>query len=1003
MGGSSGSQARQAPSFSGLAIQTSAQGKAIPIVYGTTRVSPNLIWYGDFVAIPQSSNPAGSGKGGVGGGGGGKGGGGSVSYIYQTAVALALCEGPIQGIGAAWADKNRTTPAALGLSVFTGTYPQTPWGYLTSKHPGQDLGYNGIAYAAGAAYQLGNSAQLPNHAFEVEGVFAGAAGTPDADPSLVVEDLLTNAHYGAGFPLARIGGLSDYQNYCYATGLFISPAYTDQVQAASILADIVKNTNSEFVWSSGVLTIVPYGDQELTGNGKTFTPDLLSQYTLTDDDFLENQASAGSSASTDPVLLSRKRPADSLNSIKLEFLDRNNQYSPAIAEAKDQAAIDLFGLRQDASRTAHLFASAAAANVSVSLQLQRELIRNVYAFTLGAWAIRLDPMDIVTLVDPYLFPDTPDNQQLVRIAEITENDDGTLSFTAEEFLSGAATATARGFQAGAGFSANYNDPPPATNAPILFAAPVSLAQNGLELWLAASGADNWGGCEVLVSSDGSTYRDVGRVAGAARQGVLTADFPSGSDPDTTDTLAVDLAMSGGQLLSGTARDADQGNTLCYVDGELVAYETATLTGANAYDLGTYLRRGRFGTPIAAHAAGAAFARLDDGIFKLPYTADQIGQQIFVKLPAFNVYGGGLQSEASATAYPVTLPAPPVPGNVPNFSAVQNGEVVNFAWGLVADNAITEFDIRYGPFGTSQWTAMLPLTESAKGTEMTNAAVPAGTWTFAIRAKDIAGQLSPEPTLASLQVVNTFGPISSIPQAPGWNSPGSTISGFVVHYSGVLVPDSTVLANTDTGTAVFDEFVWQPVATCSYEAPGVNFTKLALLRAWASVGAVLGPGETTGKANPLLNLRFSQTTAGDPLMWNANPATLMWNADPTTLMWSGISPYQLWTKGTLLTTFVQMKLVVNTSDGLPVVSVFTPTVDQPPLQDGQSGIVVGAGGSRIAFKNTWFLNAPFVSPAVAGGAAGSASASAIDADGFTGHVFSAAGSDVGGTLDYSAHN
>jgi hypothetical protein len=1000
MAGAKATQATQSPAISGLSLQTSAEGNALPLVYGTTRISPNLIWYGDFLAIPHNSNPAGAGKGGVGGGGGGKGGGGSVSYTYQTAVAMGLCEGPIAGIGAVWADKNQTTLAALGLSIFTGTYPQSPWGYLTANHPGQDLGYNGVAYVAGAAYQLGNSAQLPNHSFEVLGTFQGAAGTPDADPSLVIADLLTNPHYGAGFPLARVGDFSAYQNYCYATGLFISPAYDTQTQASSILDDLATNTNSAFVWTSGLLTLVPYGDQALSGNGKTFTPAITPVFDLSDDDFLENTSSAGSSTSTDPVLATGKRQADATNSIKLEYLDRSNQYSPAIAEAKDQAAIDLFGRRQSATREGHLFTSAATANLSVTLQLQRELVLNTYAFTLGEWAIVLDPMDVVTLTDPYIGL----NFQPVRILEITENDDGTLAFIAEELLTGTGTAGSRNTQIGSGFSANYNDPPPNTNPPILFAAPVALAQGGLALWLAASGNGNWGGCDVWVSSDGSTYRQLpgGRITGAARQGVLTANLATGTDPDTTHSVAVDLTMSGGTLLSGTQEDADLAHTLCYVDGELLSYETATLTGANQYSLGTYLRRGLYGTSIGAHLAGAAFARLDGGIFEIDYTKDQIGQTLFVKLPAFNLYGGGQQVLSALSAVEITLPAPPTPGNVPNFSAVQNGEVVNFSWGIVPDNAITEFDIRYGPFGTSSWDGMLPLTESGAGTEMTNAAVPAGNWTFAIRARDIADQLSPQLTLASLQVVNTFGPISSQPQAPGWNTAGSTISGFVVHYSGVLVPDSTSLASADTGTAVFDEFVWEPVATCSYEAPGVNFSKLALLRAWAMVGATLGPGETTGKANPLINLRYSQTTGADPLMFTSDP-TPMWNADPTTLMWAGISPYQLWTKGTLLTTFVQMKLVINTGDGLPVISLFTPIVDQPPLQDGQAGIVVAPGGSRINFKNTWFLNAPFVGPSVSGGVAGTASASAIDANGFTGHVFSAAGSDTGGTLDYGAHN
>src|SRR5580658_172047 len=115
---------------SGLALQSSVYGNPIPIVYGTTRVAPNLIWTGDFVATPVSA-----GKGGKGTivGGGGKSGGGQ--FTYQTAVAMALCEGPISGVRNIYVDKSVTNAAALGFTQFRGDYPQAPWGYLISKNP----------------------------------------------------------------------------------------------------------------------------------------------------------------------------------------------------------------------------------------------------------------------------------------------------------------------------------------------------------------------------------------------------------------------------------------------------------------------------------------------------------------------------------------------------------------------------------------------------------------------------------------------------------------------------------------------------------------------------------------------------------------------------------------------------------------------------------------------------------------------------------------------------
>jgi hypothetical protein len=163
---------------------------------------------------------------------------------------------------------------------------------------------------------------------------------------------------------------------------------------------------------------------------------------------------------------------------------------------------------------------------------------------------------------------------------------------------------------------------------------------------------NWGGCQVWISSDGSTYSMAGTIFSGGRQGVLTAGLASHADPDTTDTLAVDLAMSQGQLLSGTAADANNFVTLCYCDGELISYETATLTASYKYNLGTLLRRGVYGTPATGHSAGANFARFgpnDPSLFKYTYPASFIGQTIYIKLPAFNIFGQALQSLSGLTA------------------------------------------------------------------------------------------------------------------------------------------------------------------------------------------------------------------------------------------------------------------------------------------------------------------------------------------------------------------
>src|SRR5579862_4901998 len=95
LSGASGTNSSTPTVYTGIQIQTSAQGVPVQIVWGKNRIAPNLIWYNNFQAHKQSNKGAG-GKGGTKGSG---------NYTYTAAVMLALCEGPIRGIGAVWADQ----------------------------------------------------------------------------------------------------------------------------------------------------------------------------------------------------------------------------------------------------------------------------------------------------------------------------------------------------------------------------------------------------------------------------------------------------------------------------------------------------------------------------------------------------------------------------------------------------------------------------------------------------------------------------------------------------------------------------------------------------------------------------------------------------------------------------------------------------------------------------------------------------------------------------------
>src|SRR5438128_4671130 len=211
-----------------------------------------------------------------------------------------------------------------------------------------------------------------------------------------------------------------------------------------------------------------------------------------------------------------------------------------------------------------------------------------------------------------------------------------------------------------------------TNPPVLFEPPPGLTHGDTEVWIIATGGINWGGCQIWLSLDGTTYAYAGTIYRGGRQGVLTAALPSHADPDAANTLSVDLSQSQGQLLSGSLADADSFVTLSYCDGELVAFATATLTSAFHYNL-TYLRRGVYGTPVGAHSAGASFARFgpnDPSLFKYIYPASFIGQTIHVKLPSFNIFGQALQGLAGLT---------PTSYSLTGDGAIQGPAYVSGSW------------------------------------------------------------------------------------------------------------------------------------------------------------------------------------------------------------------------------------------------------------------------------------------------------------------------------------
>ena len=121
----------------------------------------------------------------------------------------------------------------------------------------------------------------------------------------------------------------------------------------------------------------------------TYAPNVTPVAALDDDDFVTEDGQ-------DPVQVARVDPYAVANVQRLECFDRSNQYAATPVEARDQNAIEQFGLRIGSTITAHEICDLGIGLIAAQLILQRGLyVRNTYSFKLSWEYCLLEPMDIV--------------------------------------------------------------------------------------------------------------------------------------------------------------------------------------------------------------------------------------------------------------------------------------------------------------------------------------------------------------------------------------------------------------------------------------------------------------------------------------------------------------------------------------------------------------------------------------------------------------------------------
>ncbi len=125
----------EGPRLETLRLQTSTAGAPLPLVYGRMRLGGQVIWATRFTE--RRTRRAAGGKGGP----------RVTEFDYSASFAVALCEGPIDGVGRVWADGRPLVLDDVTMRVYRGTEDQAPDPLIEAVEGAGDVpAFRGVAY-----------------------------------------------------------------------------------------------------------------------------------------------------------------------------------------------------------------------------------------------------------------------------------------------------------------------------------------------------------------------------------------------------------------------------------------------------------------------------------------------------------------------------------------------------------------------------------------------------------------------------------------------------------------------------------------------------------------------------------------------------------------------------------------------------------------------------------------------------------------------------------------
>lgn len=562
----------EGPRLGDLTVQASSYGQPIPRIFGAeNRVSGNMIWSTELIETKTTKKTGGKG-------GAGKAKQETTTYAYHVDCAVAVCRGPIAGIGRIWADgklymdADGTQKQASAVRVYVGTEDQLPDPMIEAAvGAGACPAYRGLAYIVFDHLDLGDFGnRIPNFTFEV-------IAHGEATVATVIDELCSAA--GVPYLDAARADFLDLRGYTVSRAGTIR-ATIDPLRTAYFFdAAEIEGELQFFPADAPPVARIPRVDLGAHPGGTDRPPDY--ETTRTADVELPRQVTVQHmDPARDYQVNSQRARRSTVNSDADSSVDLPIVLDASTGKAVAERILSAAWLRRD--------------KFTVQLPITYLHVEAGHKIVVAA----ADGKD-----------------RTLRVARRELRLPGSLLVDCE--TDGAAVLTKTAVAAAAPVPAQAVHLPGPTTAHLMDLPILRDGDDEAGFYIAADGpSEGWPGAALYRSRDGGTNYDSfvditeGAVIGSTT-GALGVAKPHVFDE--ANSVTVVLIDARDSLASVSTRQVLNGANAAVIGGEVIQFRTADLIAPSTYRLSGLLR-GRKGTEdqIGTHAAGDRFVLLTGG-------------------------------------------------------------------------------------------------------------------------------------------------------------------------------------------------------------------------------------------------------------------------------------------------------------------------------------------------------------------------------------------------------